>query len=87
MNYIRELLYRPKRSDKSLLARFYFADMNLNAVAAELDSFDGRKVRKYVPCVGATQIVPRVETSCLITRAKMLKFAAFRTRIEFSIFR
>lgn len=44
MNYIRELLYRPKRSDKSLLARFYFADLNLNAVAAELDSFDGRKV-------------------------------------------
>ena len=47
MNYIRELLYRPKRSDKSLLARFYFADLNLNAVAAELDSFDGRKVRNF----------------------------------------
>lgn len=43
MNYIRELLYRPKRSDKSLMARFYFSDLNLNAVAAELDSFDGRK--------------------------------------------
>ncbi|CAB4062052.1 Lateral signaling target protein 2,Lateral signaling target protein 2 homolog [Lepeophtheirus salmonis] len=43
MNYIREFLYRPKRSDRSLMARFFFADEALNAVAAELDSFDGRK--------------------------------------------
>ena len=29
MNYLREFLYRPKRTDKSLMARFYFADENL----------------------------------------------------------
>ncbi|TRY69202.1 hypothetical protein TCAL_10242 [Tigriopus californicus] len=51
MNYLRELLYRPKRSDKSLLARFYFADLNLNAVAAELDSFDGRKDPERCSCL------------------------------------
>eukprot|EP00096_Caligus_rogercresseyi_P011417 TRINITY_DN4485_c0_g1_i1.p1 TRINITY_DN4485_c0_g1~~TRINITY_DN4485_c0_g1_i1.p1 ORF type:complete len:669 (-),score=206.20 TRINITY_DN4485_c0_g1_i1:1457-3463(-) len=43
MNYIREFLYRPKRSDRSLMARFFFADEALNGVASELDSFDGRK--------------------------------------------
>lgn len=26
MNYLREFLYRPKRTDRSLMARFYFAD-------------------------------------------------------------
>ncbi|KAK3595814.1 hypothetical protein CHS0354_014632, partial [Potamilus streckersoni] len=31
------------KSDTSLLAQFYFADEELNSVAAELDSFDGRK--------------------------------------------
>ena len=51
MNYLRELLYRPKRSDKSLIARFYFADLNLNAVAAELDSFDGRKDPERCSCL------------------------------------
>lgn len=43
MNYLREFLYRPKRNDRSLMARFFFADEALTAVAAELDSFDGRK--------------------------------------------
>ena len=33
----------PQRSDQSLLAKFYYADEELNAVASELDSFDGRK--------------------------------------------
>lgn len=28
--------------DKSILARFYYADKALTAVASELDSFDGR---------------------------------------------
>jgi hypothetical protein len=51
MNYLRELLYRPRRSDKSLVARFYFADLNLNAVAAELDSFDGRKDPDRCSCL------------------------------------
>lgn len=51
MNYFRELLYRPKRTDKSLMARFYFADLNLNAVAAELDSFDGRKDPERCSCL------------------------------------
>ncbi|KAF9797571.1 hypothetical protein SFRURICE_008673 [Spodoptera frugiperda] len=31
------------RDDRSLLAQFFFADDALNMVAAELDSFDGRK--------------------------------------------
>uniref|UniRef100_A0A2C9JKS4 FYVE-type domain-containing protein n=1 Tax=Biomphalaria glabrata TaxID=6526 RepID=A0A2C9JKS4_BIOGL len=43
MNSLRKWLYRPKRSDSSLLAQFYFADEELNLVAAELDSFEGRK--------------------------------------------
>ncbi|XP_059142544.1 lateral signaling target protein 2 homolog [Physella acuta] len=43
MNSLRKWLYRPKRSDPSLLAQFYFADEELNLVAAELDSFEGRK--------------------------------------------
>ena len=43
MNYLREFLYRPKRSDRSLISRFYWADLALTAVASELDSFDGRK--------------------------------------------
>ena len=43
MNYLREFLYRPKRNDRSLMARFFFADEALTAVASELDSFDGRK--------------------------------------------
>ncbi len=51
MNYLRELLYRPKRSDKSLMARFYFADLALNAVAQELDSFDGRKDPERCTCL------------------------------------
>lgn len=32
-----------QKSDSSLLAQFFFADEELNEVAAELDSFDGRK--------------------------------------------
>ncbi|XP_060076586.1 lateral signaling target protein 2 homolog [Ylistrum balloti] len=43
MNSLRRWLYRPKKSDTSLLAKFFFADEELNFVAAELDSFDGRK--------------------------------------------
>lgn len=32
-----------QKSDSSLLAQFYYADEELNMVATELDSFDGRK--------------------------------------------
>lgn len=32
-----------QRDDTSLLAQFFYADEALNIVAAELDSFDGRK--------------------------------------------
>lgn len=32
-----------QRDDTSLLAQFFYADDSLNLVAAELDSFDGRK--------------------------------------------
>lgn len=51
MNYLREFLYRPKRTDKSPMARFYFADEALTAVAAELDSFDGRKDPDRCSCL------------------------------------
>ncbi|XP_041368411.1 lateral signaling target protein 2 homolog [Gigantopelta aegis] len=43
MNSLRKWLYRPKKSDTSLLAQFFYCDEELNLVAAELDSFDGRK--------------------------------------------
>ena len=36
-------LYVLQKSDNSYLAKFFYADEELNAVAAELDSFDGRK--------------------------------------------
>lgn len=32
-----------QKTDTSFLAQFYYADEQLNSVAAELDSFDGRK--------------------------------------------
>ena len=51
MNYIREFLYRPKKSDKSNMARFFYADENLTAVASELDSFDGRKDPERCACL------------------------------------
>ncbi|CAH2007021.1 unnamed protein product [Acanthoscelides obtectus] len=43
MDSIRKWLYKPKKDDTSLLAQFFHADENLNAIAGELDSFDGRK--------------------------------------------
>ena len=43
MNICMLCIYISKKSDKSLLARLYYADEALNSVAAELDSFDGRK--------------------------------------------
>lgn len=43
MESLRKWFYRPKRDDRSLLAQFFYADDALNMVAAELDSFDGRK--------------------------------------------
>ncbi|KAJ8978922.1 hypothetical protein NQ317_013360 [Molorchus minor] len=43
MESIRKWLYKPKRDDKSLLAQFFYADEDLNIVANELDSFEGRK--------------------------------------------
>lgn len=43
MESIRKWLYKPKKDDKSLLAQFFYADEDLNTVANELDSFDGRK--------------------------------------------
>lgn len=33
----------PQRTDPQLLAQFYYADEELNQVATELDSLDGRK--------------------------------------------
>ncbi|XP_033231904.1 lateral signaling target protein 2 homolog isoform X2 [Belonocnema kinseyi] len=43
MESIRKWFYRPKKDDTSLLAQFFYADESLNAVACELDSFDGRQ--------------------------------------------
>ncbi|GAA6108794.1 lateral signaling target protein 2 homolog [Tachysurus ichikawai] len=43
MNRFRKWLYKPKRTDPQLLAQFYYADEELNQVASELDSLDGRK--------------------------------------------
>ncbi|XP_054839585.1 lateral signaling target protein 2 homolog isoform X2 [Eublepharis macularius] len=43
MNRLRKWLYRPRRTDPQLLAQFYYADEELNQIAAELDSLDGRK--------------------------------------------
>lgn len=43
MNSLRKWFNRPKKTDSSILAQFFFADEELNEVAAELDSFDGRK--------------------------------------------
>ncbi|XP_056151659.1 lateral signaling target protein 2 homolog isoform X2 [Lampris incognitus] len=43
MNRFRKWLYKPKRTDSQLLAQFYYADEELNQVATELDSLDGRK--------------------------------------------
>ncbi|XP_076101969.1 lateral signaling target protein 2 homolog [Mytilus galloprovincialis] len=43
MYSIRRWLFRPKKTDAALLAKFYFTDEELNLVASELDSFDGRK--------------------------------------------
>ncbi|XP_075276504.1 lateral signaling target protein 2 homolog isoform X3 [Opisthocomus hoazin] len=43
MNRFRKWLYKPKKTDPQLLAQFYYADDELNQVAAELDSLDGRK--------------------------------------------
>ncbi|ELT87597.1 hypothetical protein CAPTEDRAFT_179856 [Capitella teleta] len=40
---IRRWIFRPKKTDSSALAQFFHADEELNLVAAELDSFDGRK--------------------------------------------
>ncbi|XP_037091127.1 lateral signaling target protein 2 homolog [Pollicipes pollicipes] len=43
MYSLRKWFYRPKRTDTSLFAQFFFADDELNKVTQELDSFDGRK--------------------------------------------
>ncbi|XP_052745012.1 lateral signaling target protein 2 homolog [Bicyclus anynana] len=43
MESLRKWFYKPRRDDRSLLAQFFFADDALNMIAAELDSFDGRK--------------------------------------------
>ncbi|XP_064630520.1 lateral signaling target protein 2 homolog isoform X2 [Lineus longissimus] len=43
MYSIRKWLYKPKKNDPSLLAQFFYADEDLNVIATELDSFDGRK--------------------------------------------
>lgn len=43
MNSLRKWFYKPRKDDPSLMAQFYHADDELNMVAAELDSFDGRK--------------------------------------------
>lgn len=36
-------MFKPKKTDRSMLAQFFYADEELNMVATELDSFDGRK--------------------------------------------
>ncbi|XP_066476741.1 lateral signaling target protein 2 homolog [Tiliqua scincoides] len=43
MSKLRRWLYKPKRTDPQLLAQFYYADEELNQIAAELDGLDGRK--------------------------------------------
>jgi hypothetical protein len=43
MNYYISSKFVFQRDDPSLLAQFFYADEALNLVAAELDSFDGRK--------------------------------------------
>ncbi|XP_075210178.1 lateral signaling target protein 2 homolog isoform X2 [Lycorma delicatula] len=43
MESIRKWFYKPRRDDPALLSQFFYADEELNLVAAELDSFDGRK--------------------------------------------
>ncbi|KAK7076547.1 Lateral signaling target protein 2 [Halocaridina rubra] len=43
MNSLRKWFYKPRKDDPSFMAQFYHADDELNMVAAELDSFDGRK--------------------------------------------
>jgi len=43
MDSFRKWFYKPRRDDTSHLAQFFYADEALNMVAAELDSFDGRK--------------------------------------------
>lgn len=42
MNFVYLFFFRLQADDKSILARFYYADKALTAVASELDSFDGR---------------------------------------------
>lgn len=42
MESIRKWFCRPKKDDTAKLSQFYWADEELNMVAAELDSFDGR---------------------------------------------
>ncbi|XP_014241628.1 lateral signaling target protein 2 homolog [Cimex lectularius] len=43
MESLRKWFYKPRKDDTSHLAQFFYADEALNLVAAELDSFDGRK--------------------------------------------
>ncbi|KHN75482.1 Lateral signaling target protein 2 -like protein [Toxocara canis] len=43
MQSLRKLVRKPRVDDWSPLAKFYYADEALNAVANELDSFDGRR--------------------------------------------
>uniref|UniRef100_A0A915KMH3 Lateral signaling target protein 2 homolog n=1 Tax=Romanomermis culicivorax TaxID=13658 RepID=A0A915KMH3_ROMCU len=43
MMSIRKLVCKPKVDDWAPLAKFYYADENLNSIAAELDCFDGAK--------------------------------------------
>uniref|UniRef100_A0AAQ6IPU9 Lateral signaling target protein 2 homolog n=1 Tax=Anabas testudineus TaxID=64144 RepID=A0AAQ6IPU9_ANATE len=43
INLLRCFLYLMHRTDPQLLAQFYYADEELNQVATELDSLDGRK--------------------------------------------
>lgn len=38
-----KLVSKPRVDDWNPLAKFYYADEALNAVASELDSFDGRR--------------------------------------------
>jgi hypothetical protein len=43
MYVLRKLISRPAVDDWSPLSKFYYADEALNAIANELDSFDGRR--------------------------------------------
>lgn len=49
MDVIRRWIFRPKRSDASLLAQFFYADRDLNLITDQLEKFDGHKNVEQFP--------------------------------------